>query len=211
MPQFLDETLARALYKRSNPIENGVVVPARTYTRSFFDGNPMFNTRKDWLTGYGLDNNAQVLVIGSGFGYLLEYLLDSGIECWGIDPGSWFWDPANDGEWRADVKARTANDWIGSGTEQASLEAVGAPRRAKFDWVIDEDCITMHSDAELPTFIASCEDRLQGNARGRIVHLVTATTENGPGNQAVNWKTLAEWKAVEPAHNWVDVRTGEVG
>ncbi len=220
MPQFIDETLARVLYRKPQPQTHVAgqpvtdPVPPLTYGRPFYGNlaSSMFNTRKNWLTGYGLDNNADVLVVGSGFGFLLEFLLDAGIECWGIEPGSWFWDPANDGEWRADVKVRTVNDWIGSGTEQAALEALpGTPNRAKFTWIIDEDCATMHSDAELPAFIAACEDRLQGNARGRIVHIVTPLrVETGPGNQAVNWKLMADWKAVAPAHTWVNTLTGEV-
>jgi hypothetical protein len=172
----------------------------------------MFGKRKDWLTGYGLDNNAKVLVIGCGFGFLLEYLIDAGIpDVWGIDPGDWYWDAANDGEWRSDVKPLVANDWIGSGTEQASLQALpGVSGQAKFTWIVDEDAATMHTDAELPAFITACEDRLQGNVKGRIIHIVTPLRFTGPGDSAVNWKTMAEWKAIAPDHNWVDARTGEV-
>lgn len=219
MPNLYDETLARALHrsvKRGPVMRDSVVIePAvmSTYGREFYVADWQFGTRKDWMTGYGLDNNASILVIGCGFGFLIEELINAGItDTWGIEGGSFYWDAAQDAEWGTGIKARVVNDWIGSGTEQASLEAIGAGNaQEKFDWVVDEDAATMHSDAELPAFIAGCEARLQGNARGRIVHLVTTVGLYGPGNQAVNWKTLAEWKAVEPAHTWVDIRTGEVG
>jgi len=214
MPQFLDAANALALYRRRpNPytpsVDGDVWV---TYGRDFYTptqfGN-QFGTRKNWLTGYGLDNNAQILVVGSGFGYLIEYLLDAGVQdVWGIDPGPYIWDSANDDQWRADVKARTANDWLGSGTEQASLDALpGVPNNERFTWIIDEDAAPMHTDAELPAFIAACEARLQGNAKGRIVHIVTP---GSAGDFSVNWKSMAEWKAVAPDHNWVNAITGEV-
>ena len=218
MPGLYDDTLARALHrsvKRGPQMTDGVITaPAEmlTYGREFYFVNWDFGTRKDWMTGYGLDNNASILVVGCGFGFLIEELIAVGItDVYGIEPGSFYWDAAQDAEWDTAVKARVANDWIGSGTEVASLNALGVSGQARFNWVVDEDAATMHSDAELPAFIAGCEDRLQGNARGRIVHLVTTVGPYGPGNQAVNWKSLAEWKAVEPAHTWVDIRTGEVG
>jgi hypothetical protein len=151
-------------------------------------------------------------VIGSGFGYLIEELINQGItDVWGIEPGSFYWDPANDDQWPVGIQAITANDWIGSGTEAASLDALpGVPNNERFDWVIDEDAATMHSDAELPAFIAACEARLQGNAKTRIVHIVSTKESDFGGDSSVNWKTLAEWKAVAPDHNWVRAQDGEV-
>jgi SAM-dependent methyltransferase len=216
MPGLYDDTLARGLHRfvlRGPVVQDSVEIePAIVlgYSREFYANVWDFGTRKDWLTGYGLDNNANILVIGCGFGFLIEELIAAGIpDVWGIEGGSFYWDAAQDAQWDPTVKARVANDWIGSGTEKASLDAIGAGnQQEKFDWIIDEDAATMHTDAELPAFIAACEDRLQGNARGRIVHLVTTGTG---GDTAVNWKSLSEWKAVEPNHNWVDIRTGEVG
>jgi SAM-dependent methyltransferase len=218
MPQFYDDTLTRALtrsVKRGPQMRDSVeIAPAemRTYGREHYADSWAFGTRKDWLTGYGLDNNANVLVIGCGFGFLIEELAAAGItDVYGLDPGPFYWDAAQAAEWDVSVKARVAQDWVGSGTEKASLNALGVTGQAKFTFVVDEDAVPMHSDAELPAFIAGCEARLQGNARGRIVHLVTTVGPYGPENQAVNWKTLAEWKAVEPAHTWVDINTGVVG
>ena len=211
-PSFSDENTTRALYHytKSKTIVDGEVVASEvvTYGREFWGDFAPFATRKDWLTGYGLDNNARVLVIGCGFGYLLEYLIDAGVtDVWGLEPGSFYWDVANDGEWRSDVKPKVAADWAGSGTERASLNAIGVGGPAKFTFVVDEDAAPMHSDAELPAFIAACEDRLQGNARGRIIHLVTPGVV---GDSSVNWKSLAEWKQVAPSHTWVHIGTGEV-
>lgn len=221
MPAIFDEALVRSLYSQVRPSSHHIDgtpidTPAPyTYGKGYFEARNFrrFNTRKDWLTGYGLDNNANILVVGSAFGYMMEYLINAGIEdVWGIDPGPWYWDAANDSEWAAGMKVRTANDWVGSGTEQASLDALpGVPNNEQFGWILDEDAAPAHSDAELPTFIAACEDRLQGNAKGRIVHLVSPIHDNGiPGDSSQNWKTLAEWKAVAPDHNWANIATGVV-
>jgi len=219
VPRFSDEQLTRALYRQASPLGEervgGVVVsaaPPITYGREFYPGLEPFIQRVEVLQGRGLANNASVLVVGCGFGFLIERLITAGVTgVWGVEPGAWYWDPANDGEWAPGIKARVADDWVGSGTVQSSLVALGGVSgQARFGWVVDEDAVTMHSDAELPAFLAGCEARLQGNARGRIVHLVTPVGDGGPGDSAVNWKTLAEWKAVEPAHTWVHVGTGEV-
>lgn len=206
MPVTYDENIWRALYRRNRGTVDGVEQGWITYSQETFATSDMFPTRRDWLTGYGLDNNATVLVVGCAYGFLIEQLVDAGIsDVWGIDPSPWIWDAANDGEWRLDVKARVANDWLGSGTEQASLQAVGAP--PSFRFVVDEDAASSHSDAELPAFLAACEARLQGNVKGRIVHIVTPFPG---GDSAINWKSMAEWKALAPDHTWVDARTGVV-
>ena len=207
MPQFMDQITAVRLYRRREFDASGIPTGGQlTYSRQFWGANMdgFFGTRKDWLTGYGLDNSASVLVIGSGFGFLLEYLIDAGItNVVGIEPGSYFWDAANDDQWRSDVKALTVNDWIGSGTEVASLTALpSVSGQARFTYVIDEDAITMHTDAEIPAFVAACEARLQGNAKGRIFHLVTP---NDSGDPSVNWKSMAEWSTLVPDHSFVDV------
>ncbi len=107
-----DEAMVRSLYRKTRPGVDGVYPQALTYEAAFFVGpnaNP-FNTRKDWLTGYGLDNNAKVLVVGCAFGFLIERFLDAGInDVWGIDPSPWVWTNALT-EMRVDVLPRVAND-----------------------------------------------------------------------------------------------------
>lgn len=213
MPAFLTETLARTLYKRRAPQTADNPVPPITYSRAFYDRDIdyLFTNRASGMTSLGVLTNHSVLVVGSAFGFLLEELLALGVvDAYGIEPGSWCWDAANDGEWPVGVKARTANDWIGSGTEQASLTGLaGVTGQAKFNWIIDEDAAPAHSDAELPAFLAGLEARLQGNVKGRIVHVVTPLDPaSGPGDSSQNWKTLADWETWAPDHTWVSARAG---
>jgi hypothetical protein len=210
MPITYDEAMVRALYKQVRPGVDGVYPQPYTYGRKYFTlGLSPFETRKDWLTGYGLDNNAKILVVGCAFGFMIEYLLDTGFDVWGIDNSPWVW--ANAAEIRADVLPLIANDWLGSGTEQDSLDVLpNVPNNATFGWILDEDAASSHSDAELPAFIDACEDRVRGNAKGRIIHLVSPIRPQGGGDSAVNWKTMAEWKAVAPSHRWVNINTGTI-
>jgi len=218
MPNFADDVTTLALYHflESAQTVNGVTQNEVwvTYGRDYYFNNlaaSPFEKRAQDMVGGGFLNNASMLVVGCGFGFLIERLIAAGIDLtniWGIDPGPFYWDPARDSEWDPTIKPRVANDWLGSGTEVASLQALpGITGQARFTFIIDEDAATMHSDAELPAFIAACEARLQGNAKGRIWHLVSTGTT---GDTSVNWKSLADWKAVAPDHNWMDIGTGEV-
>lgn len=212
MPAFMTEALARTLYKRRAPQSPGNPVPPITYSRAFWDRDIdyLFTNRASGITSLGVLTNHSVLVVGSGFGFLVEELLSLGVNAYGIDPGAWFWDPVNDSEWPTGVKERTANDWMGSGTEQASLVTLpGISGQARFNWIIDEDAAPAHSDAEIPAFITSLENRLQGNVKGRIVHVVTPLDPaSGPGDSSQNWKTLADWETWAPDHTWVSARAG---
>jgi len=218
MPTFMTEAIARTLYKSPVPqqVINGVIQnpqPPITYGPDYdaIDYVSKYETRRNWLTGRGLDNNADVLVVGCGYGALIAYLIDAGINTYGLEPGSWIWDNINDFQPEAAVRAVMGDDWVGSGTEKATLNALGFGGNARFTFVVDEDAAPAHTDAELPAFISGLEDRLQGNARGRIIHIVSVMDiERGPGDSSQNWKTLADWKAVEPAHTWVD-RRGNIG
>lgn len=169
-----------------------------------------FTNRASNVIGRGVLANQSVLVVGDAYGYLMEALVAAGIsDVWGIEPGAWWWDPSNDSEWAAGMKARTAQDWIGSGTERASLNGIGVGGPARFNFVVDADAAPCHSDAELPAFISGLEARLQGNAKDRIIHLVSASLVTGAGgDSSQNWKTLADWQAVAPDHTWVDMRAG---
>ena len=216
MPSFMTDQLAPSLYQVIGPgmTTNGVESPPDyiyTYGRDFYGDRleTYFTNRASGMVNLGVATSASMLVVGSAFGYLMDALIAQGItDVWGIEPGSFYWDPSRDADWAVGMKARTADDWLGSGTEVASLNALGITGQAKFNWIVDEDAAPGHTDAELPAFIAACEARLQGNVKGRIVHLVTPARFPGyQGDSSQNWKTMAEWEAVAPDHTWVDVRS----
>ncbi len=195
----MTEAIARSLYKMPQLQESidGVVanpVPPLTYGPEFYAGNDVFERRKDWLVGLGLETDHSVLVVGCGYGGLNDALLNAGISSvYGLEPGSWIWDGLH---LQSD---QIGNDWVGSGTERSILANLGAPDT--FDYVIDDDAAAFHDDTELPAFTASLEDLAKDNSQ--IVHLVSALIiEQGPGDSALNPKTLDQWKSVAPGHQW---------
>ncbi len=234
MPTVYTEAVWRALYKKPLPqrhLVDGTPVitqPPLTYGRDFewFSGTdpdtlypvrgPLatrHSTRKDWLTGYGLDNNARVIHIGCAFGFLMEYLIDETItDVWGIEPSPWVW--ANTSEIRPDVLPRIVNATVGLtpvGDIQGLFSAAGMSNPLRGDWILDEDAISSQSsDPEIAAFLSACESLLQGNAKGRIVHLVTPGDPLNPGDSSIIWQPMSWWKAKAPDHTWVDANTGTV-
>src|SRR3990167_2584157 len=218
MPAIYDEALWRSLYRLPQPQTQGQPeVSPLTYGREYAQkwwmpddaGLEQSIRRVANLLPRGITSSSSVVVVGCAYGFLIEYLIDAGIpNVWGIDSSPWIW--ANPGEFRADVLPRVVDATVGVtpvATIRALLAAAGVPNPQRFNFVIDEDAATSHSDAELPAFIAGCEALLQGNQRARIVHIVsTLIPSAGPGDSSQNWKVLSDWQAVAPSHTWVDAR-----
>ncbi len=214
MPMFMTEQVARTLYQIRSPqthvageeVKNPV--PPGTYSREIAKSSRnMFVQRRAWLESGGfLDADPSILVVGCGYGGLIEELVGTGLKnVWGIEPGLWIWDNIDTFQPDVTIRARIANDWIGSGTEQATLLALRGGI-AEFNLVIDEDAALGHTDAELPAFIDGLEVLGQEN-----VHIVSPLyVQRGPGDSSQNWKTLNDWKAVAPDHRWFTT-SGEEG
>ena len=216
MPLFYDEANTRALNRQPQPQlrVGGVVqnpVPPATYGEDGYwsDVVGLLEQRLSQLATAGLSSNASVLVVGAGFGHEVGWLRQNVTpDVWGIEPGGWFWDPTNAGLWWPGVQQFVAEDWLGSGTYLSALQALpGVSGQARFGWVVDADAAVCHTDAELPVFVGACEDRLQGNAKGRIWHFVSdRPVEAGPfSNTGLNSKTIAEWSLTAVGHRWASL------
>lgn len=211
MPQFMDQATAEILYRyKISPDE-----PYRTYDRSWLGATAasvMFSRMLDRMVNLGIANNSDILLVGGGFGFLIETAIADGrlnTATWrNVEPGSYFWDAAQDAEWGPGIKAMSVQDFIQSPTIVSSLQSLGMQGQARSDFIITEDCITMHSDGELTEFLDACEARLQGGAVGRIIHVVSTTDDDRTYDSMVNGKTLQEWHDVRPQHTWVRVHDG---
>lgn len=203
MPRFMDERVARAVYRKPQPqVQGEPPVPPKTYGPNFWPPK-FFNNRKDRLTQRGLIRIGSALVVGCGYGGLIHALRSFGMtDVYGLDPGPWIQDNLEEMQPNPEIRKRIGNDWIGSGTEGETLAALGAPE--KFTFVIDEDAAPSHDDDELPHFMSSLEDLLSGGNKKRIIHIVTPLIpENGPGDSSQNYKTIEEWKTFAPQHEWI--------
>ncbi len=204
MPILYDAALVASLYNVGDPLDTTRRV---TYSRELFEwdtdwvGSRMAALPPAWITA------ADIVVVGAGFGWLIEFLIDAGVSsAVGIDPGPYM--QANMAtESRSDVTVIDATVGVDPiNSIKSALRGAGFQR--SYDVVIDEDAASSHSDAELQAFYDGCEGLLRGNQINRVVHLVTPISPSGPGDSSLNWKTMAEWKATRPAHTWIDIRTG---
>lgn len=211
MPIDYTENVWNALYRfpghpgHPDADGSGVIQGATSLNviRGFLDAAA---TRRDWLTGYGLDNNARTIHIGPSTGLFMQYLYDAGTtDVWGVESSSYLW--ANTNLFQPDVAARIVQATVGvdsTSAIQSLFQAAGMSNPRTGDWIIDEDAISSQlDDAGILAFLAGCEDLLQGNAKGRIIHLVSPA----PGRDTqILWKDMATWKAYAPDHTWVDLR-----
>ena len=204
MPLVWTDTVYQTLYRAYREDGTGPISYGREFAQSFWreQVSGLFGRKAGWIIGRGISTSAPVVVVGAGFGFLCEALKDAGISnVVGIDFAPYIQSRLST-EKRLDISVISAT--VGIDNVNSLLQQAGFPRT--YDWVIDEDAASSHSNAELPAFHSGCETLLKGNQKVRILHLVTP----GPGGDtSLNWKTLAEWKATAPTHTWMNIRTGE--
>ncbi len=166
----------------------------------------LYLQRVDRLTAaFAIRAADRILVVGCGLGFLVEAFHDRGFpNVWGID------DSTHVAQLRA-TETREDVDFIeddvrgGRRVRNALRRRTGA---AKFDWVLTESVLEGYEDAELQTiFDATGKFLAAPGGLDRVVHLVV-TTPSGRSLDDFNWKTLAEWKAMRPAHSFIAAQTG---
>lgn len=153
----------------------------------------------------GVIDNSKGLVVGCGFGFLLEALIDAGIaDVWGTDTSQFIHDNLA-AEGRSDTIPRIfQKDIRDADALQFFRDQTGGGGR--FNWIVTEEMLSSYDDADLPGLLDACENLLGGGPGGnaRIVHIVLPNA-----NAPLNGKTLAEWAAIRPDHTWIST-SGEV-
>lgn len=176
-----DEKMFHSLYAMQT--EHGWITYSREFAQRF--ENPQTDSL-DWVMRRldilpALED--PIAIVGCGFGFLVELLIDKGHQAFGIDCSPYI--HAHKGtESREDVKIFDAM----VGRDQLGMHAA---------MVIDEDAASSHSDAELPAFFAGLE-----TISSRVIHLVSPLIDR-PGDSAINWKPIEEWQRMAPTHLWI--------
>lgn len=158
-----------------------------------------------------MNRASRVLVVGAGFGYLLEVMIDLGAQnVWGTDPSVWI-QATKATEARADVAPLILDLDVCAGWQ--AFKTAGAGQNGKFDFVVSELVVeSLDAGTELTTFLDCCEALLRPN--GTVVHLLVASKpEDRPDSRdltlGIRWQDHAAWITERPTHWWVDTEGEE--
>lgn len=148
----------------------------------FFDGaiyshyyhHEGFAKRAEFLASYP----DPILVVGCGFGFLVDELLKLGKLAYGIDAARWAINQSEEG-----VAGRVWERSILNSSDVLSLSQLMPPLAT----VVTEDLLPYLSDQEAATAAAKCASLNPSH----VVHLVTQQ-----GQASLNWHSLAQWQAI---------------
>ena len=170
-----------------------------TYGREFADKNwNMYQVRWDLLELAGVQKSDRVLIVGCGFGYLIEEALSRGYEnVWGTDISTWI-------QSEIAVEGSVADRVIFGDIVHRNVRKAlrGMTGGETFNWVVTEQVMET-TPSEVPLYQA-CEAAQEGE--GSVVHLVAAErdgTSPVPGFEMKRHR-LNEWKTRRNNHMWID-------
>lgn len=184
------------------------------------DGEPglaHFRFRLQKLGAGGFSPAAETLIIGCGFGWLLEVIVDAGSNAvWGTDIGMPIQAGITDPNVtvRADIQPLILNINILDVNAAQQFKLAGAGNNSgKFRNVVTEHLLEDWPIGDINTILDAC-DALRAPGQSQVYHLVTAQDAIPPGASdpaiVVNQFTLAEWAALRPEHYWIDEVTGNI-
>lgn len=167
---------------------------------------PFFQSRLDSLKQRFAPTGQKLLVVGCGFGYLVDDLVAAGYDAYGIDNAYAI------GKGKALLPAIAARllvaDALTASTLDAAASAAGLKGHTpKWALLVTEDVLPVMSDAEVQTALTNLRARCTTN----LLHFVTP----GDGGQAcdprLNWKPIDGWRGVLcPPDVVADAETGLV-
>lgn len=184
------------------------------------DGQPglshfRFRMQKLGVSG-SFNPAAETLVIGCGFGWLIEVVVDAGSNAvWGTDISTAIHANLATANVRQDVQALILNINVLDADAANQFKAVGVGNnKGQFRNVVTEHLLEDWPIGDINTILDACE-ALQASGQSNVFHLITAqdAIPSGASDPAIvpNQLTLAEWVALRPAHFWIDEVTGNVG
>jgi hypothetical protein len=166
------------------------------------DNMTAYQERFDNLTALfpSMATGDRIIFAGCGLGFTIEPFIDAGFtEIWGLDSSSYI-DSIKATETRGDV-AIIDEEFKNSGQLNAKLIAVTGANN--FKWIITESVLESYEDgAEMDEIFDAAEVGItNGEPLSGIIHMVYPPP--GLGLQ-FNQHSLSEWKALRPAHSFVD-------
>lgn len=150
--------------------------------------------RIDSLKNRFAPNNQKLAIWGCGWGWLVNLAVQAGYDAHGYDASQYAITkaqslyPAISGRFHL-------RDALLSGDMTPSRRDAGLQGAQRFALLVTEDLLECMSDAEIST----CLPLLRGICTANLLHIITELDPWGQENGAdprVNWKTMAQWKAL---------------
>lgn len=151
-----------------------------------------------------LSFGSSLLVVGCGFGYLMETALAEGMslsKVWGADTSSWI--QANKGvESIPAVSSNILDIDITDADAANQFKNSGVGGNGKFNWIVTEQVVeSLDPVTELSGFLTACDDLQSGP--GGVVHLFTPLHPGSDLTLGLNWQPKEYWPPFSPSHFWI--------
>lgn len=193
----------------------------RSYASQLADdeqgGLAAYRHRLQKLGATGINPAAETLIVGCGFGWLLEVIVDAGSNAvWGTDISTLIQSLKSDPSVavRSDIQPLILDIDIRDADAAAQFQAAGAGNnKGEFRNVVTERLLDDWPIADMTTILDAC-DAIRATGQSQVYHMVTAQDTLPPGStdpqDVSNLFTIAEWTALRPEHYWVDMVSGNI-
>lgn len=155
---------------------------------------PFFAIRAADIAGV-VRAGSKILVVGCGWGFLVDELSKLGLNVWGLDASDYAVQKAG-----TEVSGVASRVILGDCTRTVDVEVValaaGLGPGDRFDLCVTEDLLPVLEESE----VTSALEVLRGRS-ARLYHLITCTGEDSERDMGhrlpgLLWKSSAEWRTI---------------
>lgn len=181
---------------------DGNKVPGTGTLYDNYQRYPFFAERANILAARYPVNLGKCVVLGCGFGYLVDELVQRGYDCWGVEAADYARNKAAEvlpfASANRVVLANVANrSALNAVKTAAGLNAANG----RFAWGVTEDLLpTCTDEAEVQLGLAEVR-RMISTTAGRFAHIITCTKPSDPSDldrrlPGLLWRSRAQWRAI---------------
>lgn len=180
------------------------------------DGSPglsSYRFRLQKLDASGFSPAAETLIVGCGFGWLVEVIVDVGSNAvWGTDTGTLIQAGLTDPNIavRSDIQALILNiDFTSPNAKQLFKAAGAGTNKGEFRNIVTEHLLEDWPIGDISTALDAC-DNLRAAGQSQVYHLVVPAMPGQDTDIVVNQLTIDEWATLRPEHYWIDISSGDI-
>lgn len=160
---------------------------------------------------------SETIIIGCGFGWLIEVILDAGSNAvWGTDTSTVIQNLLDDSAIgiRSDVRPLILNVDVVAPDAAAQFKSLRAgTNQGKFRNIVTEHLLEDWPISDIDTILDAC-DALRAPGTSNVFHIVYSEDRFPPGSRdsefTPNQLLLSEWALLRPSHYWIDEAGGSI-